>query len=624
MGFRHNLPHAQPYYLGAGTATEAASGLVDVAVGGHPYMIDWKADIPLARRSIPVIKPQQDSSETPGQQSINPEGFWRATGESWHYGAGQPFFDRKDSNPFRFRTSQGMNVWEEWNLSLHQTIDFKILSAATNQKMVVAGSFLYYTDGTTLRRTGDITPGSPTFTTITGTPGTQPTDITTDGFNVIICCGATGIWKTTRGAAAVGGAAHITGTVSVLGFAKNRFLAAQANMVYDISALTTGAGGALPAALFTHPNTDFSWVGFAEGETAIYAAGFSGDKSLIYRFGLNPDGTALDAPVVAGRLEEGEIVSTIYGYLGRYLFIGTNKGLHLALVQDSGDLRIGARIDTPGTVRCFEGQNEFVWFGYSQFASSPAATGLGRLSLKTFVNTDLLLPAYASDLMVELFSNDVRSLVTFNDLRVFVLDQVGIVAEDPDNLVISGHLDTGEISYNITEQKIGVKIDAQHSGEHGEHECLIATEGGPFVSLGIHDPHSWPLSIGEPVARFFELRHILYRDDIETNEAPTVHSWMLSAQIKPSSVTTHIYATILLAPMLESLVGTPLEYETFSELDHINSLCDSKELTTFQFGDQTFTVVIDDYEINFYGLMMGTEGAKGYNGSCLLKMKVVS
>lgn len=622
MGFRFNLPHDQPYYLGVGTSAQVGAGIVDAALGGRGYMIDWKADVALAHRSIPIIKPQQDNSDSPGQQSINPESFWRAVGESWHLGAGQEFFDRKESNPFRFRTSKGMNVWDEWHLSLHNDTDFKTLAVTTNQKIVVAGTFLYYTDGATLKRTADITPDTPTFTNITGVPATQPTDIATDGFNVITCHGASGIYKTTRGAATT--ASHITGTVTTLGFAKNRFLASNNNAVYDISALTVGGGGALPAAYFTHPNTDFVWIGFAEGETAIYLAGYSGDKSLIYRAGLNPDGTALDAPVVAGRLEEGEIVTAIYGYLGRFLFIGSNRGLRLALVQDSGDLRIGARIDTPTSVLCFEGQDEFVWFGWGAFASNPASTGVGRLSLKTFTDTELLIPAYASDLMADGQANNIRSIATFNNLRVFVLDQLGIIAENPAQKVASGQLDTGEISYNITEEKIGISIDAQHSGEHGQHEVLISQDGGPFVSLGLHDPHAWPIAIGEPVARFFELRHILYRDAMELTEAPTIHSWLLSSQIKPSSTTTHIFATILLAPSIEDLTGGNLEHDAFTELDFIDGLNSSKAITTWQEGSRTHSVIVDDYELNIHSLMLGAEGQQGYNGSCLLKMKVVN
>lgn len=622
MGFRHGMPHDQPYYLGAGSSSLIGTGIADVAIGGHVYMIDWSATTPLLHRSIPILKPPQDNSDSPGEQSVNPEGWWRRAGESWHEGAGQQVFDRKTSSAYRFRQSQGMYVWQDWSLSLLQDTDIKIISAQTNQKLAVAGGFLYYTDGATLRRTADISVDTPTFTTITGTPATQPSDITTDGFNIITCHGASGIYKTTRGAATT--AAHITGTVTTLGFVKNRFIAANNNSLYDISALTVGGGGALPAAYFTHPNTDFVWVGFAEGDAAIYFAGFSGAKSLIYRAVIKADGTALDAPIIAGRLEEGEIVTSIYGYLGRFIFIGTNMGWHLAIPNDSGDLRIGSRIDTNTSVLCFEGENEFVWFGWGNFASSPSATGLGRLSLKTFTNTDLLTPAYASDLMVSGQTNNIRSIATFNGLRVLAVDQIGIFAEDSTKKVASGYIDTGEITYGITEHKVGISIDAQHTGELGTHEISISVDGGSFVSLGLHEAHLFPRAIGEPEGRFFELRHTLYRDSVDLNTGLTMHSWLLNSQVKPSSITQHIFCTVLLAPRIDSLVDTALIYDTADEVNFLTDLVQSKTLTTFQEGNRSYGVLVDDYELRVARLLTGTEGYPGMNTSCLLQMKVVN
>lgn len=583
-------------------------------------MLDLKVADRLKYRTIPLLRQQADQSERPGDQSVNPEGLWRVDQRSYHFGAGQLHYDRKNSDPYRFHESFGLNPWNEGQLCLHQATDAKAVSNATNLKLIVAGGFLYAIAGTALVRTADITPGTPTFTTITGTPGTAPTDITTDGFDIITCHGAAGIWKTTRGAAAVGGAAHITGTVEGLGFAKNRFLAFNNNLLYDISALTVGAGGALPAAFFTHPNTDFQWVGFAEGDAAIYFAGFSGDKSLIYKTNVVADGTALAVPTVAGRLEDGEIITAISSYLGRFVCIGTNKGFRLALTKDTGDLTIGARIDTPAPVLCFEGQGEFVWFGWSTFDGSN--TGLGRFSLKNFTSVDLLVPAYASDLMVHTTSNQIRSVVTFQDLRVFAVDQIGIYAEDT-LLETEGWLTTGEISYTLTEDKTAITIDAQHLGNTGTHEVEISADGGAFSSIGVMAPDQFPRTVGQVSGRFFELRHTLSRDLITLTEGLCLNSWLLLSQPIPGSVGKNIFATILLAPELDDLLGTSFTMDTWAEVDYIDGLVDSREITTWQTGDRLTSVIVDDYELDIQSVMQGTEGFKGFNGSCLLKMKKV-
>jgi len=619
MGFLLNETLNQPYYLGTGSSDTAAAGLTHVALGSHAYILDWDSDAALVHRSVPLLKQQQDQRDLPGEQSINPEGFWIRSGESWHRGAGQDLFDRKESDPFRFRDSVGMFVWDKWHLTLLNATDQKRSSANTNLKLAVAGSFFYAIDGTALVRTADITPGTPTFTTITGTPGTPPTDIASDGFNVLTAHGASGLYKTTRGAATT--VSHITGTVDVISFVKNRWLASSARIIYDVSALTVGAGGALPAAFFTHPNTDFVWVDFAEGNAAIYMAGFSGDKSLIYRSAIKADGTALDAPVVAGHLPDGEIVSSIYGYLGRFILIGTNKGWRLAISTDTGDLNIGKLIPTTSTVRSFEGQGEFVWFGWSAFSAT--ATGLGRLSLGEFTDTDQLVPAYASDLMVDGQTNDILSVVTFQTLPVFTVSGVGIFAEDPGSLVEMGHLDTGEISYGITDPKIALFIDAQHMGEMGEHEISISKDAGAFSSIGLHHHDQFPRALGQLTGRFFELRHALHRDMTDPMMGLDIRSWLLLSQPKVKSVTTNIIATVLLTSEIEDLDGGSLFYKPYDELSYIATLARDKDITNWQEGDTAFSVIVEDYELNYNRLLQGAEGMTGYNGSCTIKMKVV-
>lgn len=605
---------------GGAASVSVVTRRTHAALGGHAYMLDLQVQQRLMYRTIPILRQQSDDSDRPGGYSINPEGLWRNEAISWHFGAGQQHFDRKESNLFRFNESFGLDPWTEGQLCLHQATDAKAVSNATNLKLVTVGEYLYAIAGTALVRTADITPNTPTFTTITGTPGTAPTDIATDGFNIITCHGAAGIYKTTRGAAAVGGAAHITGTVEGLSFAKNRFLAWNNNSLYDISALTVGGGGALPAAFFTQPNTDFQWVAVTEGDAAIYFAGYSGDKSLIYKTAVEEDGTALAVPTIAGRLEDGEIVTAIYGYLGRFVLIGSNKGWRLALTKDSGDLTIGARIDTPAPVLAFEGQGEFVWYGWGAFDSGN--TGLGRLSLKTFTNVDLLVPAYASDLMVHTTPNNVRSIVTFQDLRVFAVDQVGIYAEDT-LLESSGWLTTGEISYGITEPKTAITIDAQHMGVLGTHEVEISAEGGNYASIGVMEPFQFPRTIGQVPGRFFELRHTLRRDPIDTTEGLCLNSWLLLSQPIPGGIGQNIFATILLAPVVEDMFGTEIVYDTAAEISYIKALRDSGEVTTWQVGDELTAVIVEDFERDVRSIMQGTEGFKGVNASMLLKMKEV-
>jgi hypothetical protein len=587
-------------------------------------MIDWKAERPLVYAPVPFTRAQSDDSDKPGEQTVNPEGLWRRSGESWHFGAGQIDFDRKESNEFRFNTSQGVEVFEKFQFSLLKDTDDKELSADSNLRTVVAGTRLYYTHGANLDFYTDITPTTPTPTAVTGHPANASTSIATDGFNIWTAHGTQGIYKTTRTTGAM--ASHITGTVNLLGYVRNRVMAAAGRTIYDVTALAMGAApGALPAALFTHPNTDFVWVDFAENNGFIYAAGFSGDKSLIYKISITDDATALGAPAVAGPLPDGELVTHINGYLGNFLFIGTTRGYRLALALDTGELRIGALVETPMPVLASEPQGDFIYYSLGDFSSTHS--GIGKLSTNFFTDIERLVPAYASHLMMTGQAN-ILSIVTFQDLLVFTVDGVGLFAEHQTRLVEEGYIDTGRITYGQTEPKIGIWFDFQHSEQVGGHEVLASFDGSAFISLGTHtgdeDIHSAvTIFVGIVTASAFEYRLKLTRDPTDDTKGLTFRSWLFRAQ-PTAEPTDYIYATVIIAEEVPDINGVAYIMDTHEERDHLTQLRRSRSLARWEQGHASNNVILEDFELVYKNLSQGEEGRNGFNSSCLLKMKVVN
>lgn len=380
------------YHQGTPVSGEVA-GLFAIALNGQTFLIDEKVGV--RRNSIPLLRSQADTSNLRGEASINPEELWRRAQETWHHGAGQTYLDRPESDPGRFRSSKGIDVWDKWQLSLLPETDQKRTSAFTNLALLAVGTHLYLAEGPEVFFTTDITVDSPTWTdtNVQAGEGDRTVEsITTDGFNVWAALTSNGIHTTTRGASSW---THFgnnpTGRVYYLvGFVKGRLMAAADHRLYNIT-----ASGAAPTALNEDfANTDFRWVAFAEGPGHIYAAGFSGDKSKIYRTAVRSDGVALDAPVVAGELPDGEIIRAIQGYLG-FMVLGTDRGVRFATIDGTGNLVIGQLIDDPAfAVECFEPQGRFVWFGWTNIDGD--STGLGRLDLSVF--TDPLKPAYATDI----------------------------------------------------------------------------------------------------------------------------------------------------------------------------------------------------------------------------------
>lgn len=457
------LPFNRPWFGGGGSSANTPA-FYPLAINGRGYIPDFSFE-PYRReafrhRSIAPLRTQADTSNVPNEATLNPEALWRRTQNSWEKGAGQRYLDRNDSDPARFYISKGIDPWTKGQLSLLSDTEVKLASANTNLKLVTVGTRLYLTDGTALRYTTSITAaGVATWTTVTGTPGAA-TGIATDGFNVYTAHGAGGIYKTDRSSGA-SAAYDATATFTNVWYVKGRLLAANTNTLSNITAAATHV------TVKAHDNTDFIWVDCAEGPAYGYAAGYSGDKSLIYKLSVKSDGTGLDVPVVAGELPDGEIIRSIQGYLG-FLLIGTDFGVRFCGLDSSGNVLLGDPILASSPVRCFEPQGRFVWYGLTNY--DDVSSGLGRMDLRTFNDG---APAYASDIMATA-QGDVVSAVTFQMLRAFAVSGVGIYAETGARVAI-GTIISGKINFGIADPKVASDL-------HADYQYLLAGAVTGFLS----------------------------------------------------------------------------------------------------------------------------------------------
>ena len=619
MSFDFSSNFEQPFFGGGVGSSLAAGTAYPASLGGVAYELDTREN-PVSHSSVPLLRGAIDDKTNVSRATLNPEGFWLRAFESWHVGAGQTHFDRiDDSNPWRFRRSRGADVWDKYQLGMLKDTTKNFTSVNTNLRLAMAGSFAYLTDGTALRRSSDNFATAPTA--ITGGTAAAFTSIASDGFNVLLACGtAAGIDKTTRGAATKTN--HITGaTVDEVAYGKGRWIATVDNALYDITTLVAG-GGAIGSPLFSHPNTDFVWNSFAEGPTAFYAGGFSGDKSLIYRLTIKEDGTGLNQPVVAGFLPDGELIKSMQGYLG-FILIGTSKGVRVGIPGGNGDLTIGAFIPTDTSVLCFDGQEKFVWFGWSDFEDE--STGLGRLDLETFSNVENLAPAYASDLMVtEAITADVQSVVTSQDLRVFTVSGSGVWVEHATRLVAEAEIDTGTFDYGLTDQKLSLFVDMSHvSHDGGSHTVSISTDRGDFSLLGTFEDEHHPIGTGEVPGQEFELRIGLARNAADTDMGPVIRSWVM--RVEPATPLTEVIdVPFLIGPDIHRRDHVVESVDSVAQADNIRTLRNTKEVVQYTEGDRAWSVVVVDYQLDEREIYIGSDGALGINGTCLTRLKVVA
>ena len=600
-------PLNQPIYSGVGLSSEIPFRY-PVAINGRPYLLDLDVqdrELRFSQQTVPVLRAQADTGSQTGEQSINPEGLWRRTQDTWHRGAGQTYRDREQSDPARFRSSKGIDPWTKWALTLLPDTSRALASAGTNLALAVSGSNLYVADVQVLKRTTDLA----AWTAVTGTPAVTIGSLASDGGTVYATYGASGLWSTPRGGAAA--TQYTTQACTLVRYVLGRLIVANGPTVWNFT-----ASGAAPAALLNHPNADWTWVDAAAGPTAIYLAGYSGDKSLIYRTTIKADGTALDAPIVAGELEDGQIVRSISGYLG-FLLVGTDTGLRVAQIESDGSLTFGARIPTNSPVLCFEPQDRFVWYGLSNYDSS--STGLGRLDMSE--STAALVPAYASDLMVTA-QGAVPSVATFLGKRVFAVSGSGVWTQSPD-LVPSGVISTGVLSYGLIDPKVALFLDVRHQPLAGSVSLALAADNAGFVHVGGSEQQNTTspgmgLACSQARGEAFEVQVTLNRSATSNSSGPEFNRFTL--RVNPAPPRTSIFTVPLLLHQTVENEEEDVHVDVRWERDAIASLYQSQAVVNYQDGNRSHLVTVQDA----FWLPQQPIGDGGFNGTLVVRLKEVT
>lgn len=157
--------------------TNLVPSIFPIAIDGKPYNLDFNNPMGgnLYRRdSVALLRTQADSARTAGESSVSPEIFWRRSFDSWHSGAGQTHADRETSNPYRFRSSKGMDVWDKGELKALGNVETKNISTATITTATRNGTTITYTArnnfyaGQLVTITGVISTGNPSGTAGSG------------------------------------------------------------------------------------------------------------------------------------------------------------------------------------------------------------------------------------------------------------------------------------------------------------------------------------------------------------------------------------------------------------------------------------------------------------------------
>jgi len=576
------------FYTGISGASDLVPHIFPVAIDGRPYMLDT-ASGRYARTFEARLRDSVDQSDIPGEAAINPQGLWRRGQTSWHFGFNQKYGDLPDSNVERFEASLGVDVWTEGELTLLNDVKVSLSTSGTNLFLAVVGDELWCTDGSNVKYTTDPYATSPTWATITG-PGTIR-DIQSIGSDAYVVFPGTG---STRGIVKVDGGTHtLAGTATAygvqfdkVGYAKGRLVASSTTS----SELWFDPSGNNPPADYTHPDENFRWVGFAAGQNAIYCAGYSGQKSLIYKVTIQSDGT-LDTPVVAAELPFGERVYSLAGYLG-YILIGTNEGLRYASADADANLVLGQTIAGTNPILCADGYQQYVWVGVTDYTGD--YTGLGRIDLSHYV--DVNVPAAAPDLMYE-GQGDVQSVATFDSKRVFTVSGVGVVVEDTASLMASGYCETGTWRWGIPDPKFLAFFDLEYEALNGSIDVDYAYDGGNYERLGTANAQGGSLTSLSGLDKKFrqaKFKITLNRDTVTASEGPVLARWQARAVPAPSR--SELFQVPVLLHQRINRFNREYNVDVEFELNKLRDLIHNPRVIQYQTGTSVYKTIVESVE----------------------------
>ena len=468
--------------FGGGTADQVDQGqYMPVSIAGRGYMIDTTTR-EYRRKAVDIYRNQPGTNQT--DLTFLPPEIWRRSQESWHFGAGQIRLDREASQPYRFKSSHGVDVWEPWQATLlHTTTNLTLGTwvTGTNEGLMTVDHdtlFAFSDDKWWWWDDIDLAPS-------TGTAGSAIVDATTDGNALYTLHADGGVRKWTTGD---GGAAYASAgaNATMIQYVKGFLVVGAGNLLYDFNLPSD------PRLIYQHPLDDHRWRSATEGLSVAYFLGGQGDKWLIYRSSIADDATELQPPAVAAQLPDGEIGNVIQAYLG-YVLIGTDHGARFATPDASGNLTYGQLIETSQPVTSFEGQDRYVWFGVAGDGEihPDECGGLGRMDLATFTAPNT--PAYATDLCTGGVAGDVVSVVsiettTVRSRRAFLQSGVGVYVEHATELIAgTGYIELSDLTYDVVEEKVGLYAQVSHDELSGSLTYSIAKDGGVFNDLVTND-----------------------------------------------------------------------------------------------------------------------------------------
>ena len=635
MAYGDDITEGIPYVLSnpAGATNYSATGVnYDMAIAGLPFFIGATDDSPYRRVTAKYRKEQYDQTREAGEQSLT--GWWFRSQSTFHLGAGIKYFEpaQDESLRFQYTESKGVEVFTKGQVTLlNSTASFNSGSAAPQLIGVNDGTddCIVITDGTAIKKITSA--GASTTFTQAGTPSTI-FSITTNGKQYFFI-NSTHVHRgnlagSTSDTEIYNASSTTRGTIR---FVKQRLIAAINNAIYELDA--NNASGALPTALFTHPNTSWVWSSISEGPSAIYVSGYdpNGTSSSVFKIQLDVTTAnslgfpTLETPTVIIDLPEGERINDFDVYLGTYAVLATNKGFRVGVSDTNGNIQYGPLLFDQAACNSIAFRDRFAYIA----TTIDSEAGLVKVDLSTTVIANTLVFPWAWDLVASGVAAASSQVAFFGntDRAAFSSGNV-IYAESTTDKVTSGYLQTGFIRYNTLENKLykllNPRIDTTNGAitiqsiDYADTAYNIGgfAQGAATSELGVPYPNS--------AQEYLAFKFTITRSSTDATKGPLFTGYQLKSL--PAVPRQRIIQYPLFCYDHESdNMGVEVGYEgsaydRLSQLEAVENVGDTIRVEDFRTGESYIGLI---EELDFINRTPSDRRFSGYGGMLIATIRLI-
>jgi hypothetical protein len=622
---------------------EITSNAFDVAIAGLPFILSVTDSTPYRRQTAEFRTQRVDQERDPGEQSLAGSGYWIRSQSSLHLGQGinyqEPLEGDPDQTKFRYKTGEGVDPWTTGQIKLLRKAT---LTEAASSKSLVFSTTVSGTDYLIQVKTSSADTARVVRTTATGTETTLVNNSTITenilaacmGGNDLVMVTATKVYRYSFDDASPAvhqdyaiNSANAAADKVAINYVKSRFIIAYSdvNGATQAYSITKNTGSSINFSTLTAINgsttlpSSFTFTGVTESSNAIYVGGFSGDEGSAFKITVDSSG-ALSTMVRVILLPKSEQLLQMYGYLGSYVLLGTNRGVRIAVVDADGNVTYGPLVfEATGGCYAFTARNSFVWAGVN--AGIGGQSGLIRINLGAPLANNGY--AYASDLVATSITGHIHSIATFdNGRKAFTVEGSGLWVEHSTDLVESGSFTTGLIRFDTLENKAWKRLRLRTPNTlQGNIEIARVRETAAdtltTVAEGTTEQYDYDLAVVFPeVSPDASFRFTLYRNTSNATTGAVIYGY--SAKALPTPTRARVIQIPLFCFDRETdKLGNLLGYEGYARqrlnaLEAVEGIGETVVIQDFTAGGEPIEAVIE--QITFIRSTPPNRNFSGFGG----------